>query len=102
MSSVVIIAFVCVLIAIAAYGVFFQAKVLPGAPAPHRAPEPAGPRPAAVPGPPQAPARRRARRLRELPDGCLVTLIIGAIVWFLLWGLVLVLALGFLRDPFGG
>lgn len=41
-------------------------------------------------------------RLRELPQGCLIGLIVTGLVWFGLWVVVLVLALRFLSAPLGG
>ncbi len=54
-----------------------------------------------------APSRRstssgvfpRVPHARELPQGCLVALIVAAVVWFLAWGAVLVIALDLLRSP---
>ncbi len=43
----------------------------------------------------------RLPHLPELPQGCLLALIVGAAVWFVLWGIVLILALRFLRTPLG-
>lgn len=40
-------------------------------------------------------------RMRQLPVGCLVSLIVGASIWFVLWGIVLLLALRLLRTPLG-
>lgn len=40
----------------------------------------------------------RAPHLRELPQGCLVVLILGALAWFVAWGIVLVLALNLLSS----
>jgi hypothetical protein len=37
-------------------------------------------------------------RLRELPQGCLIALIVFATLWFIAWAVVLVLALGLLRS----
>lgn len=40
--------------------------------------------------------------LPELPQGCLIALILAGLSWFVLWTFVLVLALRFLRAPLGG
>lgn len=40
-------------------------------------------------------------RMKELPPGCLVTLIVAGSIWFILWGIVLLLALRLLRTPLG-
>ena len=50
----------------------------------------------------EGPARVEAPRvpnMRELPQGCLLAMIVAGFVWFSLWGVVLVLALRFLRSP---
>lgn len=57
-----------------------------------------------VPGPGgvyREPSSTRVPRLPELPQGCLVALIVAGVVWFVLWSFVLVLALRFLRSPLG-
>jgi hypothetical protein len=41
----------------------------------------------------------RPPRLRELPAGCLLTLIVVGSVWFIAWGIVLLLAIKLLRTP---
>lgn len=38
-------------------------------------------------------------RMRELSPGCLLSLIVAASIWFILWGIVLLLALRLLRTP---
>lgn len=40
----------------------------------------------------------RAPHLRELPQGCLIVLILAGLVWFVAWGIVLVLALNLLSS----
>ncbi|MGI8759685.1 MAG: hypothetical protein ACR2K0_10320 [Acidimicrobiales bacterium] len=40
----------------------------------------------------------RVPHLRELPQGCLIALIVASTLWFLAWGVILVLAVSFLRD----
>lgn len=40
-------------------------------------------------------------RMRQLPVGCLLSLIVAASIWFILWGIVLILALRLLRTPLG-
>lgn len=40
----------------------------------------------------------RAPHLRELPQGCLIVLIVAGLVWFVAWGIVLVLALNLLGS----
>ena len=41
----------------------------------------------------------RPPRLRELSPGCLLTLIVLGSLWFIAWGIVLLLALKLLRTP---
>ena len=40
-------------------------------------------------------------RMKELPVGCLISLIVAGSIWFILWGIVLILALRLLRTPLG-
>lgn len=40
-------------------------------------------------------------RMKELPPGCLISLIVAGSIWFILWGIVLILALRLLRTPLG-
>ncbi len=40
----------------------------------------------------------RVPRMRELPQGCLIALIVVATLWFIAWTVVLILALGLLRS----
>lgn len=96
-----IIVVVCLLFGVATYGVLYQLGLLPGSPGQVRSPE----------APPEPQPRRfdpRTRQdlglsiaRRELPQGCLTALIVGAALWFLLWGVVLVLALRVLSSPYG-
>ncbi len=44
---------------------------------------------------------RGVPRLRDLSPGCLMALIVAGAVWFILWGIVLLLALRLLRTPLG-
>lgn len=43
----------------------------------------------------------RPPRLRELSPGCLLSLIVAASIWFIAWGIVLLLAIKLLRTPLG-
>lgn len=63
-----------------------------------------------IPGPPSEPYRSAPRstssgvfprvpHARELPQGCLIALIVAATAWFIAWGVILVLALDLLRSP---
>lgn len=94
----VIIVVVCVLFGVATYYILYQLGVLPG-PGPSPSP-PSGSTPLSPFGA-RTPLQEARRQTRELPQGCLVSLLVGAALWFLGWGLVLVLALRFLSDPFG-
>ncbi len=40
----------------------------------------------------------RVPYLRELPQGCLLALIVAATLWFIAWGVLLVLAIALLRG----
>ncbi|MBW3626070.1 MAG: hypothetical protein KY412_00500 [Actinobacteria bacterium] len=40
----------------------------------------------------------QAPHLRELPQGCLIVLILAALAWFAAWGIVLVMALNLLSS----
>ncbi len=40
----------------------------------------------------------QAPHLRELPQGCLIVLILVSLAWFAAWGIVLVLALNLLSS----
>ena len=40
----------------------------------------------------------RVPQPRELPQGCLIALIVAATLWFIGWTVILVLALGLLRS----
>ncbi|MBW3610752.1 MAG: hypothetical protein KY438_04395 [Actinobacteria bacterium] len=40
----------------------------------------------------------RVPHLRELPQGCLLALIVAATLWFIAWGVLLVLAIALLRG----
>lgn len=39
----------------------------------------------------------RVPRLRELPQGCLLALIVAATLWFVAWAVLFVLAIGLIR-----
>lgn len=107
MALALVLFAVCVLFALATYGILYQLGVIPGSPG-------SGQRPPSTSSTSSTSATSafglRARTPleqarsggRELPQGCLVTVLAGAALWFLLWGVVLVLALRFLSDPFGG
>ena len=41
----------------------------------------------------------RVPQARELPQGCLLALILAATAWFIAWAVVLILALNLLRSP---
>lgn len=40
-------------------------------------------------------------RLKELSPGCLLSLIVAGSIWFIAWGIVLLLAIRLLRTPLG-
>jgi hypothetical protein len=96
-----IIVVVCILFGLATYAVLYQLGLLPGSPGQTEVLE--------------RPGELRPRRFdpqtrqelgvslvrREYPQGCLTTLIVAATLWFVLWGVVLVLALRVLSSPYG-
>lgn len=41
----------------------------------------------------------RVPHARELPQGCLLALILAATAWFIAWAVILILALNLLRSP---
>lgn len=43
----------------------------------------------------------RPPSLRELSPGCLLSLIVAGSLWFIVWGIVLILAVRLLRTPLG-
>ena len=92
-----IIVVVCVLFAVATYYILYQLGVLPGPGASPGAPSGSAVSPFGT----RTPLQQARHETRELPQGCLISLLLGAALWFLGWGLVLVLALRFLSDPFG-
>ncbi len=99
MVVAIILFVVCLLFALATYGILYQLGVIPGSPASgQRTASPASPGLGLRARTPLEQARRGGW---ELPQGCLVTVLTGAALWFLLWGVVLVLALRFLSNPFG-
>ncbi|HSH62394.1 MAG TPA: hypothetical protein VK988_22640 [Acidimicrobiales bacterium] len=94
---VVVIVAVCVVFAVGTCFILYQLGVVPSAPgAPERqswfTERTAGAR---------TPLQAARRGDREWPQGCLIGILVGAAVWFLLWGLVLILALRVLSNPFG-
>ena len=94
MIAVVILVVVCVLFAVATYFILYQLGVVPGPPSAEDRTSSASPLSFRTRTPLQ-----EARSDREWPQGCLVTILVAAGVWFLLWGVVLVLALRILSDP---
>lgn len=42
---------------------------------------------------------RGVPRMKELPPGCLIGIMVAASIWFILWGIVLLLALRLLNTP---
>ncbi len=91
----VILVIVCLLFGVFAYFALYQLGVLPG-------PSSAEPRSSSAPG--SFGARtplQDALRDRQLPQGCLISVIVAAGLWFLLWGVVLIFALRFVFNPFG-
>lgn len=80
----------CVLLAVGLYFGLTSSGVIPGtADEPYRS----APRSTSSSVYPKVP------RPRELPQGCLIALIVAAVTWFIAWGVLLVLALNLLRSP---
>jgi hypothetical protein len=99
---VILVVFLCLIVAAVVYAVLAQTGVIPG---PVQQSRPGGRdefrlQAHAGRAPSMAPSLARALRLRELPQGCLISLLVAGAVWFLLWGIVLILALRFLRSPY--
>jgi hypothetical protein len=93
---VAVIVLVCVVFAVGTCFILYQLGVVPGSPdadqrqwwATQRTPRA------------RTPLQAARRDDREWPQGCLIGLLVGAGLWFLLWGLVLILALRVLSNPF--
>lgn len=103
MLLVVLVA--CGLFGLLAYAVLLQTGLLPGSPAQLR-----GRGPEELPTSLEDQPLRRygmertsaeaAARLGRLPQGCLIAVLLFAAVWFVLWGVVLFLALRILTSPY--
>ncbi|MDP8991531.1 MAG: hypothetical protein M3N31_00470 [Actinomycetota bacterium] len=96
MLAVIIFLF-CLLVALAAYGALYQLGVIPGSPTSTTRSAPSS----GLPLGGRTPLQEAQRSGREVPHGCLTTVIVVGVMWFLLWGAVLVFALRFLADPYG-
>jgi hypothetical protein len=93
---IVVIVIVCVLFAVATCFILYQLGVVPGGPGAAEQHSWATPRQAGA----RTPLQDAYRGDREWPRGCLMAVLVGAGIWFLLWGLVLILALRVLSNPF--
>lgn len=94
---VILIVIVCVLFALAACYILYQLGVVPGGPDSAERASWAGQRTVGV----RTPLQDARRGDREWPQGCLIAGLVGGGIWFVLWGLVLILALRVLSNPFG-
>lgn len=95
---VVVIVLVCVIFALGTCFILYQLGVVPARPgSTEQQPFWATPPNAGA----RTPLQDARRGDREWPRGCLVGSLVGAAIWFLLWGVVLVLALRILSNPFG-
>ncbi len=94
----IIVFAVCVLFALATYGILYQLGVIPGSPGSEARQSRAS---SAVPLRARTPLEQAQRGGWEMSEGCLISVLAAAGLWFLLWGVVLILALRFLSDPFG-
>lgn len=92
---VLVIVVVCVLFALVTCFILYQLDVLPGRPGSGGGTTTWGSTLGA-----RTPLREASRPDREWPHGCLIALLVGAGIWFLLWGVVLILALRVLSNPF--
>lgn len=93
----VVIVIVCILFAVTACFILYQLGVVPSGPGSTKQPSWTMQRDAGT----RTPLQDARRGDREWPQGCLIALLVGAAIWFLLWGLVLILALRVLSNPFG-
>jgi hypothetical protein len=104
MLTLIIIVVICALFGIATYAVLFQVGVLPGSEQPRgseRLPDQfdGGPTPLRRYGEPRTSPGVTAY-LRGLPQGCLIAVLAAAALWFISWGIVLILALRILSSPY--
>ncbi len=99
MVLAIILFAVCILFALGTYGILYQLGVIPGSPGSSERTAPSASSGLGLRA--RTPLEQASRGGWELPQGCMVTVLTGAALWFLLWGIVLVLALRFLSDPFG-
>lgn len=88
---VVVVVIVCVLFAVAACFILYQLGVVPNGPNAEPHTWSTGTR---------TPLRSAQRGDREWPRGCVIGMLVGAAIWFVLWALVLILALRVLSNPF--
>ena len=93
---VVVIVLVCVVFAVGTCFILYQLGVLPGSPDAGQGQWWATQRVGAN----RTPLQVARRGDREWPQGCLYAVLVGAGIWFLLWGVVLILALRVLSNPF--
>lgn len=93
----IVIILVCVVLAMGACFILYQLGLVPSGPDAAERPW-AGQRPLGG----HTPLQDARRGDREWPQGCLIGVLVGAGIWFLLWGIVLILALRVLSNPFGG
>ncbi len=93
---VVVIVLVCVVFAVGACFVLYQLGVVPSSP---DATQPKWWPTQRTPGT-RTPLQIARQGDRQWPQGCLVSILVAAGIWFLLWGVVLLLALRVLSNPF--
>ncbi|MDQ3680504.1 MAG: hypothetical protein M3378_08195 [Actinomycetota bacterium] len=91
-----ILAVVCLLFGVFAYFALYQLGVLPG-PSSTETRSSSAPSPFAA----RTPLQEALGGDRQLPQGCLISVIVAVSLWFVLWGVVLIFALRFVIDPFG-
>lgn len=100
---ILLIVFLIVVVAVGAFALFGPPSRMLSGPSTSSAPQRNSSRPQTANQAPQWSAPEfNVPRLRNFPPGCLIGLILAALVWFTLWAVVLVFALRFLQTPYTG
>lgn len=89
--TIFFIVILCVLLGIGVYAGLMASGILPGR-------EPEERRPGTYGYSSGGGVFPRVPHLRELPQGCLIALILVSTLWFAAWGVLLIIALNFLGD----
>ena len=96
MPIIVFVVILCVLLAFGLYAGLMSSGILPGQERTERGDR--SDRPRTFGHGSSSGVFPRVPHLRELPQGCLIALILASTLWFLAWGVILVLVVNFLRD----